>query len=132
MITHLRFKVPDVAWGTAWQRIGRRAALTLPTINCAVKVELADEKIQHAVVALGPVASTPFRAKACEAFLVDQPPTQENFTEAGRLAQGEANPRGNPLRASREYRLSIIPVVVRRALEIACQRAKENKVQAGS
>ena len=132
LITHLRFKIPDVDWGTAWQRIGRRSALTLPTINCAVKVELTDERIRRAVVALGPVAATPFRASACEAFLLNQLPTREVFAEAARLAQGEANPRGNPLRASREYRLSIIPVVVRRALEIACRRAGEHRDQAGS
>jgi carbon-monoxide dehydrogenase medium subunit len=126
MLTHLRFKIPEGAWGTAWQRIGRRDALTLPVINCAVKVEMEGERIHSAVVALGPVATTPFRAHACEAFLEDQLPSQETFAEAGRIAQGEAEPRSNPLRASREYRLAIIPVVVRRALEIACQRAKVN------
>lgn len=126
MITHLRFKIPASAWGTAWQRIGRRTALTLPVINCAVKVELEHGRIRRAVVALGPVAETPFRAKGSEAFLEGQLASQEIFAEAGRLAQGEANPRSNPLRASREYRLAIIPVLVRRALDMACQRAKEN------
>ena len=128
MITHLRFKVPEAAWGTAWQRVGRRAALTLPVINCAVKVELAGERIRSAVIALGPVAMKPFRAKECEAFLAGQLPSQEIFVEAGRLAQSEADPRSNPLRASRAYRLAVIPVVVRRALEIACQRAKVNNL----
>ncbi len=129
MITHLRFMIPTSAWGTAWQRVGRRAALTLPTINCAVKVELEDERIRRAVIALGPVARTPFRAKACEDFLAGQHPTPEIYAEAGRIAQSESEPRSNPLRASREYRLAIIPVVVRRALENACQRAKENSIE---
>jgi len=128
MITHLRFKIPAGVWGTAWQRVGRRAALTLPTINCAVKIELEGDRIQRGVVALGPVARTPFRAKGCEAFLSGKLPTQETFAEAGRLAQGESEPRSNPLRASREYRLAIIPVVVRRALGIACQRANSIEV----
>jgi carbon-monoxide dehydrogenase medium subunit len=126
MITHLRFRIPEAAWGTAWQRIGRRSALTLPVINCAVKVELEDERIRRAVIALGPVATKPFRASGCEAYLAGQLPSQEIFAEAGRLAQGEADPRSNPLRASREYRLAIIPVLVRRALDVACQRAKSN------
>lgn len=130
LITHLRFKIPEAAWGTAWQRVGRRAALTLPVVNCAVKVELGGERIQGAVIALGPVATQPFRAKVCEAFLAGQLPSQEIFAEAGRLAQGEADPRSNPLRASREYRLAIIPVVVRRALETACRRATENRAHA--
>ena len=131
MITHLRFKIPDAEWGSGWQRVGRRAALTLPVINCAVKVELEGERIQSAVIALGPVSTKPFRAKGCEAFLNGQLPSQEIFAEAGRLAQAEADPRSNPLRASREYRLAIIPVVVRRALDIACQRAIENRAYVG-
>ena len=126
MITHLRFKIPEGAWGTAWQRIGRRSALTLPILNCAVSLELADRKIKKALIALGPVASIPFRAQAAEAFLNGKLPNPESFTEAGRIAQGESDPRGNPLRASREYRLAIIPVVIRRALGAATIRAQQS------
>jgi CO/xanthine dehydrogenase FAD-binding subunit len=126
IVTHLRFMIPSRAWGTAWQRIGRRAALTLPTINCAVKVEMDGEKIRRAVIALGPVSSTPFRAKHTESFLADKFPTRENLDAAGKIAQGESDPRGNPLRAPREYRLAIIPVVVRRALSIAVERAQKS------
>lgn len=125
IVTHLRFNLPTGSWGTAWQRIGRRAALTLPTINCATKIELACEHIQRATIALGPVASTPFRAHQAEAFLAGQPPSEVVFSEAARLAQVESNPRGNPLRASREYRLTIIPVLVHRALSIALERANK-------
>lgn len=129
LITHLRFPIPPAGWGTAWQRIGRRSALTLPIINCAVKLELDRDRIQHAAVALGPVASTPFRARAAESFLEGKPPTEEMFEQAGQIAQGESMPRSNPLRASREYRLAIIPVVVRRALRIAAGRARGWKSQ---
>ncbi len=124
VITHLRFKIPVTAWGTAWQRVGRRSALVLPTLNCAVKLEMDQERIGRAVVALGPVASTPFQARETEVFLAGKLPTQEIFAEAGRIAQNESNPRGNVLRASRAYRLAIIPVVIRRALSIAARRAQ--------
>jgi CO/xanthine dehydrogenase FAD-binding subunit len=124
IITQLRFKIPGTDWGTAWQRVGRRTALTLPTINCAVKLELEKECIRNAVVSLGPVATIPFRSKAAEAFLAEKPSTLETFDTAGKIAQGEADPRSNPLRASREYRLAIIPVLVRRALVTAYNRAR--------
>jgi carbon-monoxide dehydrogenase medium subunit len=123
IITRLRFPIPDGTWGTAWQRIGRRTALTLPILNCAVKLVLDDGRILRAVVALGPVAPRPFRAKATETFLISKPPTPEVFAEAGRLAQSESDPRNNVLRASREYRLAVIPVLIRRALTSASMRA---------
>lgn len=124
IITHLRFPVPSGAWGTAWQRLGRRTALTLPIINCAVKVVLDGERIQRAIVALGPVAPRPFRAKEAEAFLAGKLPTPDVLAEAGRIAQRESDPRSNALRASREYRLTIIPVLTSRALISAIERTK--------
>lgn len=123
ILTHLRFKIPDGYWGAAWQRIGRRSALTLPILNCAVRVELLDGCFQHTTVALGPVASIPFRAKNTESYLDGKLVTQQNITEAGYIAQRESNPHDNPLRASRNYRLDIIPVILRRALEKAVERA---------
>jgi carbon-monoxide dehydrogenase medium subunit len=125
IITHLRFALPDSAWGTAWQRIGRRTALTLPVLNCAVKLTMVDELIQQAVIALGPVAPRPVRVKGAEAFLTGKLPSAEVFAEAGRLAQSESEPRSNVLRASREYRLAIIPVLVQRALANAAMRAND-------
>ncbi len=125
IITHLRFPVPAGQWGTAWERIGRRASLALPILNCAVTVVIAAGRIERATVALGPVAPRPFRARAAERFLAGKEPTAEAVTEAGRLAQSESNPRTSVMRASREYRLAIIPVLVRDALTQAIQRASE-------
>ena len=42
------------------------------------------------------------------------------MAQAGQLALENANPRSNPLRGSREYRLDTLPVIIRRALE-ACR-----------
>jgi carbon-monoxide dehydrogenase medium subunit len=123
IITHLRFPIPDGAWGTAWQRIGRRTALTLPILNCAIKLTFQDELIQQAVIALGPVAPTPFRAREAETFLIGKPPTMAVFAETGLLVQSESNPRSNVLRASREYRLAVIPALVQRGLISAAMRA---------
>ncbi len=124
LITHIRFPVPATAWGTAWRRAGRRPSLILPTVNCAAKLTLAaDGSIAAAVVALGPVAAVPFRAAGVEAFLQGAEPGPEAWAEAGRLAQAAAQPRSNPLRASREYRLAIIPALVEDALAAAYGRA---------
>lgn len=123
LVTRLRFALPERAWGVAWQRVGRRTALVLPTLNCAVKLTLAGGRIERAIIAIGPAGRVPFRAAQAEEYLVGREPLEAVFAEAGRIARQEANPRGNPLRASREYRLQIVEVLTRRALSEAFARA---------
>jgi len=125
LITHLRFPLTSTSTGTAWRRIGRRPSLVLPILNCAVKLRLdeASKRIGRAVIALGPVAPTPFRARQAEAWLVGKPPTPEVFAQAAGLAQTESNPRSSVMRASREYRLEVIPALVGEALDSAARRA---------
>jgi len=126
IVTHLRFRLPPPPWGTAWQRLGRRESLVLPILNCAVRLCLSPDGsyIAHATLALGPVGPRPHRARQAEAFLQGQPPEAGTFTQAARLVQQEADPRDSPTRASRAYRLSIIPAVVEAALTAAAARAQ--------
>ena len=125
LITAIRFPIPATPWGTAWRRAGRRPSLILPTLNCAVKLVLSAEgsRITQAAIALGPVAACPHRAAEAEAFLVGHAPDPEAFAEAARLAEHGADPRTSIHRASREYRLAILPVLVEEALGMATERA---------
>lgn len=126
MITHIRFPVPQGRHGSAWQRIGRRRALVLPILNCAVCVGLdpAGERFEWARLSLGPVAPVPFRARESEAFLIGKPVSLDVMRQAGEIAAGEAQPRTSLLRASKEYRLEVLPVLVRQGLERAATQAQ--------
>ena len=127
ILTDLRFPIPHTRWGTAWGRVGRRESLVLPILNCAVRL-FVGSRIQHATIALGPVAPCPFRARQAEAFLLGQSPTVDVLEQAGRIARDESNPRSSIMRASREYRLALIPSLVYNALETAAERAlRENR-----
>lgn len=127
ILTDLRFPIPHTRWGTAWGRVGRRESLVLPILNCAVRL-FVGSRIQHATIALGPVAPCPFRARQAEAFLLGQSPTVDVLEQAGRIARDESNPRSSIMRASREYRLARIPSLVYNALETAAERAlRENR-----
>jgi carbon-monoxide dehydrogenase medium subunit len=127
LITHVRFPHYPGLWGTAWQRVGRRPSLVLPILNCAVSLRLdaAGRRIEQAAIALGPVSPCPFRARQAERFLAGQLPDEDVFAQAVRLILAEAKPRDSLMRASRHYRLAIIPPVVETALQTAAQRARD-------
>ncbi len=125
MITHIRFRAPSGLWGSAWTRVGRRESLVLPTLNCGVSLRLGEDgRIQDVVIALGPVAPTPYRARDAEAFLRGRLPDAAAFAEAACMIASDCNPRSSPARASREYRLALIPEMVVQALEAAARRAQ--------
>jgi carbon-monoxide dehydrogenase medium subunit len=123
LLTHIRFPLPSEAWGTAWRRAGRRPSLILPTLNCAATVALREDRIAAATIAMGPVGPCPVRAGDAELFLRGQLPSPEVMAEAAQLALCQAQPRSSALRASREYRMAVLPVLVREALTEAAQRA---------
>lgn len=137
LITSIRFPNHNYRddWGASWQRVGRRQALVLPIINAAVKLKIAagetPPRVEKVVIAVGPAAPFPFRAGAAESFLRDQQINQTNFRQAGILARDQARPRSSPMRASRRYRLDIIPPLIERALWEACSRA-QNSPAAGN
>jgi carbon-monoxide dehydrogenase medium subunit len=124
LVAKIRFRRHERGRGTAWRRIGRRPSLTLPILNCAVSlaVKAGRQTIDQAVIVIGPAAPYPLRAHSAEQFLANRPMTTENLAHASRLALATANPRGNVLRASREYRLAMIPIVVEDALRQAVRR----------
>jgi carbon-monoxide dehydrogenase medium subunit len=126
LITAIRFPLPVSAWGTAWRRAGRRPSLILPTLNCAVKLVLNEDgsRLAYAAIGMGPVASCPHRATEAESYLLGRAPDAGTFAEAARLAARGADPRTSIHRASREYRLAILPALVEDALESAASRAR--------
>jgi carbon-monoxide dehydrogenase medium subunit len=125
MITAIRFAALGPHQGSAWERLGRRRALVLPILNCGASLALdGQDRIAWARVSLGPVAPVPFRACQAEAFLAGQPAGEEAFARAAEIAAGECQPRSSLLRASREYRLEVLPVLVRRGLSRAAEQAR--------
>jgi CO/xanthine dehydrogenase FAD-binding subunit len=120
MITGIRFR--RLAAGDGWgiQRLARRKALCLPILNTAAVVTLSGERIERARIAVGPVAQMPLRPTAAEAFLQGQIASADVLSTAAELAAQAAQPRDSALRGSREYRIAMVRVLVRRALYQAC------------
>ncbi|MBU0494678.1 MAG: FAD binding domain-containing protein [Chloroflexi bacterium] len=122
VVTAIRFRpLPDDA-GSAFERLAKRRALTLPVLNAAAVVDLDDGRFRQTRIAVGPVASTPFRATAAEEALAGQPATPEAIAQAAQLAARDAQPRDSLLRGGKEYRTDMVKVLVRRALTRAAKQ----------
>ena len=129
ILVALRFRGLDGNQGSAFARLAKRKALSLPILNAAVVVVLDGNGMafDEARLALGPVAPTPFRARNAEEALRGKAVNGEAIEFALEIAAQEAQPRSNPLRASREYRQEMVKVLLRRALERAVRVARSEK-----
>jgi carbon-monoxide dehydrogenase medium subunit len=92
-------------------KISRRKEVDLSTI-CSTVLRIKDSYR----VAFGAVAPTPIRLPKTEALLHTKTLTPELIEEAAKLARTEVSPISD-IRASKEYRLDVVEVAVRRSLE---------------
>jgi carbon-monoxide dehydrogenase medium subunit len=124
MVVSIRFPALRPGEGSAWERVGRRPGLVLPILNCGVSVGLSNDAhyVKWARIALGPVAPVPFRAREAEAYLAGRRAGAEAFGQAAELAATESQPRSSPFRASKEYRVHLVGVLVRQALTRATEQ----------
>lgn len=135
VLTAIRFPIgqdgiPRTAGGTialhytsAFSRIMRPQGVALPIVNMAARVHVADDRIEEVTIAAAPVAPTPFRCQRTEAFLVGKPATVETIEAAIEPLLNECRPRTSPHRATAEYRTEVLPVLLRRTLGKAIERA---------
>ena len=105
-------KVPYVE-GTKgiFTKVSRRKEVDLSTI-CGTVLKMGD----HYRIAFGAVAPTPIRLPKTESLLDGKNLTLELIEEAAKLARTEVSPISD-IRASKEYRLDVVEVTVRRSLE---------------
>lgn len=124
ILTEIEFDVVGPSGGSAFYRLTRRKAATLPILNCAVFLhwDNGENKITRVRIAMGPVAPIPFRLCETEKVLISDTFSQALMQEALNTAFGEVNPRSS-LRGGREYRKEMTKVLLERALLSALHRA---------
>ena len=125
LLLTLRFRLAGEGQGSAFKRIMRPQGVALPILSCAVWASLADDGIiAEARVCIGPVAPTPVRAEAVEAALQGRVLDAPALDDAVRAARETLHPRASKYRATADYRVEMIEVLLRRALPLAVQRAR--------
>ncbi len=117
---------------SAYTKLGTRRAMDIAVASAAVALRLdRGGIIREARIALGGAGPTPLRARSAENYLTGRSPLVEQIIQAGKLAANDSNPRTSS-RATREYRLSVIPVLVERCIGSALKRQEAQSQTDGS
>lgn len=117
IVTGVTIPIPEDGHGGAYPRLSRYRGEDLAQASLAV-VATPDRRYR---VAFGAVAPTPVRAVRIEALLQGHEPTTELIDEAVALVPEEISPITD-VRGSKEYRLAMSEVMLRRGLRAAVER----------
>jgi len=105
-------------------KLMRRQALDLALVGAAAYLKFDSKKkiCKEARVALGAVAPTPIRVFEAEEVLTNKEVNETAAAEAGKAASVVCRPISD-IRASHEYRCSMVEVLIKRAVLEALKRA---------
>jgi len=111
--------------GSAYYRQGTRRQLEIALASAAawVRIDPTSGEITDARIGLGAVGPTPLLAPHSAQALKGKAPTADNIAAAAATARTEVRPIDD-YRGSAAYRIEIVEVLVRRALETAVARAQ--------
>lgn len=120
VVTRIRVPATSSAKASTFHKIRDRESYAFALASAAVGLTVENGVVQEARIALGGVATRPWRAREAEAVLVGQPFTTERALQAGRVAFQAARPgRHNAFRIELGIR------TVADALSIAARRARD-------
>jgi xanthine dehydrogenase YagS FAD-binding subunit len=116
----LRIRVPRTAIGRAstYHKIRDRESYAFALASAAVALDMDGETVRQARIAIGGLATRPWRARAAEQFLAGKTLTPRTAREAGDTALEGAKPGHN-----NAFRIELGARTVADALMIARQRA---------
>ena len=133
IISAIRFRPTSAQEGSAFARIMRPQGIALPILGMACKVKVTRQKtkveVEDVAVSVGPVAPTLFRATRTEEFLRGKVLDDATLDEAAQVLLSEVQPRTRAHRATREYRVELLPMMLRDVLTRAVERANEPMTQ---
>ena len=122
VVTGLLLRLHDPEEASAYTRMMRRKALTLPVLGCAVRIRRRDGKVSEARIVLGPVASVPLRTREAEEVLCQGAYDARRVGLAAEAAAAASTPRDSVFRGSAAYRKDMVKVMVERTIQIAWSR----------
>ena len=122
------FDIPlhQVGQGSAFSRVMRPQGVALPIINMAAWLEVRDDHITEARLAVGPAGPVPKRAGDTETFLRGKTLNDALLTEAKQVLHTCVQFRSSLLRATSGYRDHLAEVLLERVLSTSWHRALQS------
>ena len=120
IVTAIEVPVTAAMKGSHYLKARDRESYAFATVSAAVGIALDGDTVSDVRIALGGVASVPWRAREAERFLMQGPFDEERAREAGRIAFADAT----PLEGS-AYKIDLGASVVAGALMTAHDRARQ-------
>ncbi len=126
LIAAIRFRPTQAGEASAFTRVMRPQGVALPILGMAVRVQCtmhnAKWKMERVAISVGPVAPTPFRAFKTEEFLQGKSLEDEVVKQAAQILLSEAQPRTSAHRATKAYRIELLPTLLEQTLRTAMGR----------
>ncbi|HEX8113161.1 MAG TPA: xanthine dehydrogenase family protein subunit M [Kofleriaceae bacterium] len=114
LVTHVELPASPFAAHAHYVKVRDRAAFAFALASAAVGLDVADGKIRAARIALGGVATRPWRAVEAEHALVGQAPNRTSFERAAAAAIVDPKPRRD-----NAFKIALAKRTIVRALELA-------------
>ena len=121
MLTAIKIKKESYeGFGGHYIKYGKRNAMEIATMGCAVTVKLTEDKkrVEEMHIGYGVAAPTPIRCFETEEKVKGMAVGEELLETVGKSVLTEVNPRTS-WRASKEFRLQLIEEMAKRALKQA-------------
>lgn len=129
LLVELRFPPRGPHSGSHYRRIIPRNEMDIAVVGVGASVTLdaSGQKFAAVRIGLGAVAPTPLLATAAADALVGQPVDEASLNRAAEAAQKIISPITD-MRGTREYRIHVTGVLVRRTLQAAVARARGESI----
>ena len=114
LITQVELPASPFAAHARYVKVRDRAAFAFALASAAVGLDVADGRIRAARIALGGVATKPWRSLAAETALVGQAPSRATFERAAAAALVDPKPRRD-----NAFKVVLAQRTIVRALELA-------------
>jgi carbon-monoxide dehydrogenase medium subunit len=124
IVTDILVPKPEALSAGCYLKLMRRHAMDLALVGVAACITLDKGRCTAARIALGAVAPTPIRAPEVEERLIGKTLNETTVAEAAATAGTQCRPITD-IRASLEYRCSMVEVLTRRAVMEAAKRITE-------
>jgi xanthine dehydrogenase YagS FAD-binding subunit len=119
LIERIRVPATPLGKGSTYEKIRDRESFAFATMSCAAAVTVENGVVSAARIAIGGVATKPWRVARGEAMLAGLPLTWENALRAGVAAFEDAHPTG-----ANRFKMSLGPQTIAKALMIAEERSR--------